>query len=142
MKKNMLPICFLLVLSESVMSGGNPFDFDDPSAPSGTPVSTSSTYYIRDEELPKIVSLAENGDIEAMLKLHRFYEMSQFNDEKSLEWLLKAAKAGDLESQYGVAVLYMSAKDFDSAKFWAAKAKENGHEHAGSLIKIMEDRQI
>lgn len=141
MKKNILPICFLLVLSESVMSGGNPFDFDDSSVPSGTPVSTSSTYYISDGELPKIVSLAENGNVEAMLKLHRFYEMSEFNDEKSFEWLLKAAKAGDLESQYGVAVLYMNAKDFDSAKAWVTKAKENGHEYAGSLIQTIEDRQ-
>ena len=141
MKKNLLLIWFLIVLSESVMSGGNPFDFDDSSVPNGTPVSTSSTYYISDEELPKVVSLAESGNIEAMLKLHRFYEMSEFNGEKALEWLLKAAKSGDLESQYGVAVLYLNAKDYDSAKTWAAKAKENGHEYADSLIETIEDRQ-
>lgn len=141
MKKNILPIYFLLFLSESVMSGGNPFDFDDSSVPSGAPVSTSSTYYINGDDLPEIMSLAENGNIEAMTQLYRFYEMSEFNDEKALEWALKAAKSGDLESQYGVAVLYMNLKDFDSAKLWAIKAKEKGHAHASSLIQTIQDRQ-
>lgn len=122
------------------MSGGNPFDFDDTAIPTGVPVSTSSIYYLDEEEFQKVKKSADSGNIGAMLKLHKFYEMSEFKDQSSLEWLLKAAEAGDLESQYGVAILFMNSKHFELAKLWANKAKEGGHEHAVSLIESISEK--
>lgn len=126
--------------SEIAMSSDSPFDFGDSLVPSGTPLSTSTRYFINNEDLPKIQSAAEQGDVDAMVRLSNHYEMVAQDSENAMMWSLKAAEAGDLESQFAMAIWYLNVGDLSAAERWAVTAKDRGHPHAHDLIEAIRKR--
>ena len=88
-------------------------------------------------EFRKTEILANKGDTTAQYETGRAYAKGDGvpkNDEKAVDWFLKAAAQGDQASQYNLGILYSNGrgvpKDYDQAFYWYEKAAAQGNKLA------------
>ena len=98
------------------------------------PVSTGSTYNLDPQEIHKIQERAENGEIDSILRLYRYFEFVALDEQSSTAWLIKAAKAGHAVSQFNLAHYYLRKKMDEEARYWALEALNNGIEDAAEIL--------
>ena len=71
--------------------------------------------------------------------------LSGFMPEKAFEWRLRAAQAGDTDSQYLVGKMYESGKginmDVEKARYWYQLAAEKDHIEAANALHNMDEYQ-
>lgn len=90
-------------------------------------------------EANKIITSAELGNPYAQNILAEAYEWS--DPEQSLMWRKKAAKNGNMNSQYQLGEsYYYDKKDLEKAKFWLNKAIEQGSKQAKTLLQRIKKR--
>lgn len=99
------------------------------------PVSTGSTYNLDPLEIPEIEKRAENGEIDSILQLYRYFEFVALDEQNATTWLTKAAKAGHAVSQFNLAHYYLRKEMTEEARYWASKALKNGIDDAEEILE-------
>ncbi|MBS9781686.1 MAG: sel1 repeat family protein [Gammaproteobacteria bacterium] len=89
-------------------------------------------------ELNKIIILAESGNPYAQNILAEAYAVP--DPKKSLIWRKKAAENGNINSQLGLTLYYLSEDDLDKAKYWLNRATKLGSKKAKKFLLIIEER--
>jgi TPR repeat protein len=97
------------------------------------------------EKLPKIESLAENGDPKAQFLLGYIYDEELGVDhscEKTTRWYLLSAMQGNADAQYSIGQKYYQGScdrpmDWDLAFKWYRNAAEQGHTDAQHQLAYM-----
>ncbi|MBQ2967639.1 MAG: sel1 repeat family protein [Clostridia bacterium] len=82
----------------------------------------------------KIVKAAENGNVKAMVEVGNWYYKGKrigYDPERVEYWWTRAAKAGDVDSQYNLGLLFHGnisplSLDEEKAGYWFYKAVQNG----------------
>ncbi len=103
--------------------------------------STGSTFFIDTDELPKLISAAQNGELFAAVRLYKYYKFSIMDSEKAFIWLTNAAELGDKVSQYNLASFYLQNGQAELAEEWALRAFDNGLAEASELLDEISNKQ-
>lgn len=105
-------------------------------------VSGSNMDYLSNDELLK---LATQDNAEACYKIGSAYYLGnrgyEVNHKKGKEWILRAAKLGDIMAQCDLGKLFLNgdeftSKDIDKAYYWIEKAAKNGNGNAQCLMAM------
>jgi TPR repeat protein/serine/threonine protein kinase len=93
---------------------------------------------------PKILALAESGDVQAQAKLGNMYLRGQGVAKdygEALKWLRKAAEQGDTDAKLAVGTMYAKgdgvAQDYVEALQWFSQAASKGNRDAEYAISRM-----
>lgn len=73
--------------------------------------SPSSAMYLSDAQIKLLEQQAKGGDVQAMQRLSAFYANFKGDRERSRQWLLEAAKAGDKDAREVVLGLLSNSED-------------------------------
>lgn len=90
----------------------------------------------------KIVKAAENGNVKAMVEVGNWYYKGKrigYDPERVEYWWTKAAKAGDVDSQYNLGLLFHGnisplSLDEEKAGYWFYKAAQNGDAESRKML--------
>ena len=97
-----------------------------------------------EEGITYLKKAAIGGHLTAIINLSKIYEQMG-DEEESIYWHRKAAKKGDVESQYHLAILLYNSSDVigsENAKeaiHWLQVAAEKGHGQAQSALGVIYD---
>lgn len=105
------------------------------------PISTGSTFFVSSDELPKLADAANNGDLDAAVRLYKHFRFSKLDTENAINWLQKAAELGDKVSQYNLAYYYLQNDNIELARHWALTAMANGVTEASELLEEINGNQ-
>lgn len=86
------------------------------------------------QDLSKLLSQAQAGDVQAQLKLGQAYQSGNGvpkDDQQAAEWYSKAAEQGNAEAEFNLAVMYLTGQgvkqDDQQALKWFLKAAREGN---------------
>lgn len=105
-------------------------------------VSGSNMDYLSNDELLK---LANHDNAEACYQIGSAYYSGnrgyEVNHKKGTEWIMRAAKLGDITAQCELGKIFLNgdeitSKDFDKAYFWIEKAAKNGNGNAQCMMGV------
>lgn len=104
----------------------------------GTPKNSDRAIYWFDQA-------ARNGNTGAQFNLGVSYLKGRgvlVDTEKAVFWITKSAEAGTAVAQAMLALLYGEGRvvdqDLEKAMAWATEARDNGVNHSGRLVKLIE----
>lgn len=109
-----------------------------------TPQSTSSHYYLADNDLFALKGKALSGDAIASLKIAQYYLFSKSGIDEPMFWFRLSAENGSLSAAINLAVLYQ--EDFhndERAIYWYSKVVANpSYKKAPGELKIAANEGI
>ena len=89
----------------------------------GEPKSTVSVFYLQPDEVNTLSHQAKRGDGEAGFRLFMYYKFSNYDEEKSSQWLKIAANNGHATAQYRLYVDLQEQGETKKANEWLQKIK-------------------
>jgi len=117
--------------------GANMSVFAEDKSNKGRQGSTYTTFNLSDEERVVLEKKSLDGDAAASFRLSQYYALSNYNQEKELQYLEVAATQGHPVAQYNFGGRfsqktghYASWYDLDKAIYWLEKSANNGNEAA------------
>lgn len=103
---------------------------------------------IENEELIKLIKVAEQGDTDAQNDLGDKYYYGQGIDQnypEAVKWYRKAAEQGNSDAQYNLGYMYQYGKgviqNYSKAINWYRKATEQGDEDAKKALRGLESAE-
>ena len=101
-----------------------------------------TSFNLTNEEVLEFQRKSQDGDAGASHKLWLFYNFTLLDHDQAVGWLYKAAEQGLPVAQYSLA-FDLSRQgspryDLEKAKYWAAKAADNGEKLARGLLRRIE----
>ena len=111
-------------------------------------MSLNDSVYISKAELEKLKIDASSGNGQAASKLAHYFAFYEFNQDKFIFWLVRAAESGNTQAQHDLAYIffdhYQDSKDKNKlyeAEKWALLAQKNGMPITGLLTEIQTEKQ-
>lgn len=111
-------------------------------------MSLNDSVYISKAELEKLKIDASSGNGQAASKLAHYFAFYEFNQDKFIFWLVRAAESSNTQAQHDLAYIffdhYQDSKDKNKlyeAEKWALRAQKNGMPITGLLTKIQTEKQ-
>jgi lipoprotein len=111
-------------------------------------MSLNDSLYISKAELEKLKIDASSGNGQAASKLAHYFAFYEFNQDKFIFWLVRAAESGNTQAQHDLAYIffdhYQDSKDKNKlyeAEKWALLAQKNGMPITGLLTEIQTEKQ-
>lgn len=89
------------------------------------------------EEEKKLLAQANEGNVDAVVRLANFYDFVKLDSEKANFWLKKAAVHGHVRSQYNLGIKLVARKDEASRNegiYWLKEADKSGEPLAKSAL--------
>ena len=128
MKFNLIVISFLIICLQTLTFAKSDFEYANEASKSGNYEKAISLYK----------KSASKGDLESQVELGFIYKFGELDTkidlEESLKWFLKAAKNGDSDGQFQVAMLYITNGNFKEARRWLGKASKQDNSSAMCLL--------
>lgn len=103
------------------------------------PITPSAPHFLTQEELLQNIEGANSGQLENCLKVLNFYSFIEFDNDKILFWMKRAAELGDSAEQRNLASRYLQERKLEEAKVWAEKSAQNNDVEAKKLLGRIEE---